>query len=108
MVKTAFLNRFLFRNSGIVFENEAIQIGVKSQFTPTQAIGQIELYYGNKSTMPLTNFTVLVHNTEPNALLIQAQDIGPVIQISAQVKQQFNLRCVTVFSQTPTVRISFS
>ncbi|GAU98224.1 hypothetical protein RvY_09400 [Ramazzottius varieornatus] len=108
LVSESNIKKFLFRNSGIVFENEAIQIGVKSQFTPTQAIGQIELYYGNKSTMPLTNFTVQVHNTEPNALLIQAQDIGPVIQISAQVKQQFNLRCVTVFSQTPTVRISFS
>ena len=99
--------RFVFRNSGIVFENEAIQIGVKSQFSPAQTVGQVELYYGNKSTMPLTNFNVQVQNAESSSLLIQAQDIGPVVQISAQVKQQFNVKCVSVFSVTPTARISF-
>ena len=102
------MRRFLFRTSGIIFENEVIQIGVKSQFSPPQAVGQVELYYGNKSTAPLINFSAQLKHTEADNLLVQAQEIAPVVQISAQVKQVFNTKCMAPFSTTPHARVTFS
>ncbi|OQV12638.1 AP-2 complex subunit alpha [Hypsibius exemplaris] len=108
LVSEANAKKFLFRTSGIIFENEVIQIGVKSQFSPPQAVGQVELYYGNKSTAPLSNFNVQIRNSEAESLLTQLSEIGPVVQISAQVKQVVSTKCMAPFSAQPHARISFT
>ena len=102
------VSRFLFRTSGVIFENEVIQIGIKSQFSPPQAVGQVELYYGNKSTSPMSNFNVQLRHPEADSLLVQLSEIGPVVQISAQVKQTVSTKCMAPFSTQPHARISFT
>lgn len=44
-------NRFIFRNNGVLFENDLLQIGVKSEYR--QNLGRIALFYGNKTQTPL-------------------------------------------------------
>ena len=29
----SFLNRFVFKNTGVLFENDILQVGIKSEFT---------------------------------------------------------------------------
>lgn len=45
------LPRFVCKNNGVLFENEVIQIGVKSEFR--QNLGRLGLFYGNKTSFPL-------------------------------------------------------
>lgn len=39
--------RFIFKNNGVLFENDLIQIGVKSEYR--QNLGRLGLFYGNKT-----------------------------------------------------------
>jgi hypothetical protein len=50
-----FSYRFVCKNNGVLFENDLIQIGVKSEFR--QNLGRLGLFYGNK-----TSFALQVHN----------------------------------------------
>lgn len=43
--------RFVFKNNGVLFENDLIQIGVKSEFR--QNLGRLGLFYGNKTQVAL-------------------------------------------------------
>lgn len=43
--------RFLFKNNGVVFESDLIQIGVKSEYR--QNLGRLGLFYGNKTQSAL-------------------------------------------------------
>lgn len=42
-----FHSRFVFKNNGVLFENDLIQIGVKSEYR--QNLGRLGLFYGNKT-----------------------------------------------------------
>lgn len=44
--------RFIFKNNGVLFENDLIQIGVKSEYR--QNLGRLGLFYGNKTQTALT------------------------------------------------------
>ena len=46
-VVTDHVNKFFLTNSGVVFENELLQIGIKMEFR--ERLGRIQLFYGNKS-----------------------------------------------------------
>lgn len=43
--------RFVFKNNGVLFENDLIQIGVKSEYR--QNLGRLGLFYGNKTQSAL-------------------------------------------------------
>lgn len=43
--------RFIFKNNGVLFENDLLQIGVKSEFR--QNLGRLGLFYGNKTQVAL-------------------------------------------------------
>jgi hypothetical protein len=46
-----FFHRFVCKNNGVLFENDLIQIGVKSEFR--QNLGRLGLFYGNKTSFAL-------------------------------------------------------
>lgn len=50
-----FCFRFICKNNGVLFENDLIQIGVKSEFR--QNLGRLALFYGNKTQVALQQFT---------------------------------------------------
>ena len=45
------IKKFVCKNNGVLYENDIIQIGVKSEFR--QNLGRIGIFYGNKTSMPL-------------------------------------------------------
>ena len=44
-------NRFACKNNGVLYENDLLQIGVKSEFR--QNLGRLALYFGNKTAFAL-------------------------------------------------------
>ncbi|XP_030798671.1 AP-2 complex subunit alpha-1 isoform X3 [Rhinopithecus roxellana] len=52
------LNKFVCKNNGVLFENQLLQIGVKSEFR--QNLGRMYLFYGNKTSVQFQNFSPTV------------------------------------------------
>ncbi|XP_015420928.1 PREDICTED: AP-2 complex subunit alpha-1 [Myotis davidii] len=50
--------RFVCKNNGVLFENQLLQIGVKSEFR--QNLGRMYLFYGNKTSVQFQSFTPTV------------------------------------------------
>jgi hypothetical protein len=104
--KLAFRNLCL-RNDGVLFENNALQIGFKSEWKQGQ--GRIALYFGNKTTVPLTNFNF---NVSPNPYMqlevIQTIESG-VVAALAQGRVIIAVVCLTPFLEGtyPIAQISF-
>lgn len=97
-------NKLLVANDGVLFENEYLQIGVKSEFRG--AVGRVALYFGNKTGSPLTSFSSVVEQTP--ALNITTQPIANVLQPQAQVQQHLQLECFSEFAESPALTISFT
>lgn len=99
--------RFVFKSNGVLFENELIQIGVKSEYR--QNLGRLSLFYGNKTQVPLQNFLpVLVWPTESATRLnVQLKPVEPTLEPGAQIQQQLKAECVEDYIDTPALDISF-
>jgi len=59
------LYRFVCKNNGVLFENDLVQIGVKSEFR--QNLGRLNLFYGNKTVNQFHAFIPEVHCNGPLA-----------------------------------------
>lgn len=55
--------RFICKNNGILFENDLLQIGVKSEYR--QNLGRLYLFYGNKTAVQLKEFSSSVQLDTP-------------------------------------------
>lgn len=99
--------RFLFKNNGVLFENELIQIGVKSEYR--QNLGRLGLYYGNKTQVALQNFTVnLQWSTESSLKLnVQIKPVEPTLEPGLQVQQLLTAECIDDFQDQPSIDITF-
>ena len=62
------LFRFICKNNGVLFENDIIQIGVKSEFR--QNLGRTEIFYGNKTSFPLQVNSVKIDMDFPDLLRV--------------------------------------
>ncbi|XP_050314814.1 AP-2 complex subunit alpha isoform X2 [Anthonomus grandis grandis] len=99
--------KFVCKNNGVLFENDLIQIGVKSEFR--QNLGRLGLFYGNKTSHPLQNFVpTLMWTEEQNAKLnVQMKAVEPVLEAGAQIQQMINAECIDDFTDTPSISVSF-
>jgi hypothetical protein len=48
--------RFICKNNGVLFENDLLQIGVKSEYR--QNLGRLGIFYGNKTSFQFSGFSV--------------------------------------------------
>ena len=48
--------RFICKHNGVLYENDLIQIGIKSEYR--QNLARVGVFYGNKTTFQFTNFAV--------------------------------------------------
>ncbi|KAF5288660.1 hypothetical protein FQR65_LT11973 [Abscondita terminalis] len=82
------------KNNGVLFENDLIQIGVKSEFR--QNLGRLGLFYGNKTTFPLQSFvpTLLWSDDQTAKLSIQMRPVEPLLEAGAQIQQLINAECI--------------
>ncbi|CAL8070129.1 unnamed protein product [Calicophoron daubneyi] len=111
MNKREFTN-LLSRQSGVLFEDNIIQIGLRSQCN--RHMSRLTLFYGNKSTSPLTNFNVKVNCPDSTDLdgtgksvAIELQPGPEMIEIGAQVQQLVNVECHRPFLERAKLLVSF-
>lgn len=97
--------KFIFKNNGVLFENELIQIGVKSEFR--QNLGRIGLFYGNKTQFPLQNLQPELVWTGMSKLYVQMKPMEPVLEAGAQIQQMLTAECIEDYTDSPSMTVSF-
>ncbi|XP_013929406.1 PREDICTED: AP-2 complex subunit alpha-1-like [Thamnophis sirtalis] len=99
--------RFVCKNNGVLFENQLLQIGVKSEFQ--QNLGRMYLFYGNKTSVQFQSFspTVSYPGDLQSQLKIQTKAVEPLVEGGAQVQQVLNIECLSDFTESPLINIKF-
>ncbi|XP_006898716.1 PREDICTED: AP-2 complex subunit alpha-1 isoform X3 [Elephantulus edwardii] len=102
----AFL-RFVCKNNGVLFENQLLQIGVKSEFR--QNLGRMYLFYGNKTSVQFQNFSPsVVHPGDlQTQLAVQTKRVAAQVDGGAQVQQVLNIECLRDFLTPPLLSVRF-
>uniref|UniRef100_A0A8C6XKX6 AP-2 complex subunit alpha n=1 Tax=Naja naja TaxID=35670 RepID=A0A8C6XKX6_NAJNA len=103
--------RFVCKNNGVLFENQLLQIGVKSEFR--QNLGRMYLFYGNKTSVQFQSFTPTVSypgDLQNHILLYRVpwtKAVEPLVEGGAQVQQVLNIECLSDFTEAPLINIKF-
>lgn len=101
------VKKFVCKNNGVLYENDLVQIGVKSEYR--QNLARIGVFYGNKTSLQFTNFTANISTpgSLSSQLSVQPKPVETVVDGGAQVQQLFNIECVADFTDTPLLNMSF-
>ena len=100
---------FLLKNNGVLFENDLIQIGVKSEYYT--GIGKINIFFGNKSNCLFTNFEVhivMIPETSTGLKVTPMSDPPSNIASGSQEQQVIQIECIGTFSSPPALDVRFS
>ncbi|XP_033934867.1 AP-2 complex subunit alpha-2 isoform X5 [Pseudochaenichthys georgianus] len=99
--------RFVCKNNGVLFENQLLQIGIKSEYR--QNLGRMYLFYGNKTSVQFAGFTTTVSypGELQSQLNVQTKPVEPLVEAGAQIQQVLNIECLTDFSDAPLLNIKF-
>ena len=100
-------DRLSYTGEGVLYEDAQIQIGVKSEFHGH--LGRVQLYFGNKISVPFNSFTVTVECAKPQALsaTLAASASTSTVAPLTQIQQQIQVECKDFFSDPPVVKISY-
>uniref|UniRef100_A0A674A7P4 AP-2 complex subunit alpha n=1 Tax=Salmo trutta TaxID=8032 RepID=A0A674A7P4_SALTR len=96
-----FPSRFVCKNNGVLYENQLLQIGLKSEFR--QNLGRMYVFFGNKTSTQFMNFAASV--VCQDTLLYYPAD--PTVDGGAQLQQILNIECVSDFVDAPVLNIQF-
>uniref|UniRef100_A0A4W4E711 AP-2 complex subunit alpha n=1 Tax=Electrophorus electricus TaxID=8005 RepID=A0A4W4E711_ELEEL len=94
--------RFVCKNNGVLYENQLLQIGLKSEFR--QNLGRMYVFYGNKTTTQFLNFSASLVCQDLN---IHTTPADPVVDGGAQLQQVFNIECLLDFVEAPVLSVHF-
>ncbi|GLD55625.1 AP-2 complex subunit alpha-2-like protein, partial [Lates japonicus] len=103
--------RFVCKNNGVIFENQLLQIGLKSEYR--QNLGRMYVFYGNKTSTQFLSFSssVTCSDTLKNHILSTSHLIVPSqllhFSCGAQVQQILNIECVSDFTDAPVLNVQF-
>uniref|UniRef100_A0A4W4E6F3 AP-2 complex subunit alpha n=1 Tax=Electrophorus electricus TaxID=8005 RepID=A0A4W4E6F3_ELEEL len=95
-------SRFVCKNNGVLYENQLLQIGLKSEFR--QNLGRMYVFYGNKTTTQFLNFSASLVCQDLN---IHTTPADPVVDGGAQLQQVFNIECLLDFVEAPVLSVHF-
>jgi len=103
------LERLSYGNEGVLFEDDTLQIGVKSEYHG--ALGRLALFIGNKlsTTLSEINMTIEYPNSvTQNGLAIRFHD-APIHEIAgkAQIQELLHVECKEFFSDAPVLRMTY-
>uniref|UniRef100_A0A3B4F498 AP-2 complex subunit alpha n=1 Tax=Pundamilia nyererei TaxID=303518 RepID=A0A3B4F498_9CICH len=98
--------RFVCKNNGVLFENQLLQIGIKSEYR--QNLGRMYLFYGNKTSVQFASFSTTVSCPGELQLNVQSKPVEPLVEGGAQIQQVLNIECITDFCDAPLLNIKFS
>uniref|UniRef100_A0A665WD04 AP-2 complex subunit alpha n=1 Tax=Echeneis naucrates TaxID=173247 RepID=A0A665WD04_ECHNA len=97
--------RFVCKNNGVIYENQLLQIGLKSEYR--QNLGRIYVFYGNKTSTQFLSFTSSVTSPDSLKTHILSTTVDPIIEGGAQVQQILNIECVSDFTDAPVLNVQF-
>ncbi|MBN3309780.1 AP2A2 protein, partial [Amia calva] len=97
--------RFVCKNNGVLFENQLLQIGIKSEYR--QNLGRMYLFYGNKTSVQFMGFSTVVScpGELHTHLNVQTKPVEPQVEGGAQVQQVLNIECLSDFTDAPLLNI---
>uniref|UniRef100_A0A673AX21 AP-2 complex subunit alpha n=1 Tax=Sphaeramia orbicularis TaxID=375764 RepID=A0A673AX21_9TELE len=99
-------HRFVCKNNGVLFENQLLQIGIKSEYR--QNLGRMYLFFGNKTSVQFASFTTTVSCPgELQSHILLTKPVEPLVEGGAQIQQVLNIECLTDFSEAPLLNIKF-
>ncbi|XP_060119009.1 AP-2 complex subunit alpha-2 isoform X2 [Heteronotia binoei] len=100
-------HKFVCKNNGVLFENQLLQIGLKSEFR--QNLGRMFIFYGNKTSTQFLNFTptLICSDDLQSSLNLQTKPVDPAVEGGAQVQQVVNIECILDFMEAPVLNIQF-
>ena len=99
------LQKFYCKNNGVLYENDVVQIGVKTECKSNLA--RLALFYGNKTANPFINFQPIVTCSPElqRSLSIQVKTVDSTVEAGAQFQQMVNLECVEDFTLLPDLNV---
>jgi len=102
------LSKFYCKNNGVLYEDDTIQIGVKTECRANLA--RLALFYGNKTTSPFNSFQPIVTCSAElaPALSLQVKSVDSTVEAGAQFQQMVNLECIADFATHPDLNVSFN
>ena len=99
-------NRLLLRSEGVLYEDTQIQVGLRSEYRGQ--MGCVILYFTNKSPSSIGSFTTTLDNRSAEHLRIDTKNLPePTIAPDAQTQQMIMFEARSVFTDAPTIRISY-
>lgn len=99
-------NRLLLSDEGILYEDAQVQVGLRSEYRGQ--MGCVLLYFTNKSSFPIGSFTTTLDNQSFQQLKIDTRSLpDSTIPPQGQAQQMFMFEAKSVFTQPPTIRISY-
>jgi len=100
--------KFYCKSNGVLYENDIIQIGVKTECRANLA--RLAIFYGNKTNLPFLNFqpNVTASGSLGMNLLLQVKQVDSTVEAGAQFQQMVNVECITDFDEQPDLNLTFN
>ncbi|KAK4541177.1 hypothetical protein LTR36_008251 [Oleoguttula mirabilis] len=99
-------NRLSLKPEGILYEDVQIQVGLRSEYRAE--VGCLILYFGNKSSAPIQSFTTTLDNGSSAQLKVDIKGLpDTTVHASAQTQQMIMFEAKGIFTNPPTIRISY-
>uniref|UniRef100_A0A673XVG2 AP-2 complex subunit alpha n=1 Tax=Salmo trutta TaxID=8032 RepID=A0A673XVG2_SALTR len=86
-----FPSRFVCKNNGVLYENQLLQIGLKSEFR--QNLGRMYVFFGNKTSTQFMNFAASVVCQDTLQGWPFTAPYYPTVDGGAQLQQILNIEC---------------
>ncbi|XP_024401232.1 AP-2 complex subunit alpha-2 isoform X2 [Physcomitrium patens] len=97
-------NALVIKDSGILYEDPFVQIGIKSDWRGIQ--GRLVLFLGNKHNASLTNVRAVV--LPPPHLRFKSSPVPDTIPPRAQVQCPFDVFCLRASRETAVLEFSYN
>ena len=99
-------NRLLLRAEGVLYEDAQIQVGLRSEYRAER--GCVILYFTNKSSFTIDSFTTTLDNRSTEQVAMDLKSLPDTsINPDSQTQQMAMFEAKNVFSDAPTIRISY-
>jgi AP-2 complex subunit alpha len=98
--------RLLLRPEGILYEDQQIQVGLRTEYRGQ--LGALIFYFTNKSQFAMGSFTTTLDNRSSENLKTDIKGLpDTTIPPEGQTQQTIMFECKNVFTDPPTIRISY-
>uniref|UniRef100_A0A8C7DRP3 AP-2 complex subunit alpha n=1 Tax=Oncorhynchus kisutch TaxID=8019 RepID=A0A8C7DRP3_ONCKI len=104
-VETPVAVGFVCKNNGVLYENQLLQIGLKSEFR--QNLGRMYVFFGNKTSTQFMNFAASVVCQDTLQGWLFTAPYYPTVDGGAQLQQILNIECMSDFVDAPVLNIQF-